>query len=32
MEEYYNKASSTYLLISNECLEEAKTEEAIRYL
>lgn len=32
MQEYYNKASSTYLSISNECLEEAKTEEAIRYL
>lgn len=32
MEEYYHKASTTYLLISNECLEESKTDEAISYL
>lgn len=32
MQEYYNKASATYLAISTECLQEAKTQQAIRYL
>ena len=32
MKEYYNKASKTYLLISHECIEQGKTDEAINYL
>lgn len=26
MKDYYNKASSTYLAISNDCLQESKTD------
>jgi len=32
MQEYFHKASSTYLLISSECLEENKIEEGVKYL
>lgn len=32
MVEYYSRASSIYLQISGECLEENKNEEAIKYL
>ena len=32
MREYYGKACSTYLLISNECIEENKVDEGIKYL
>ena len=32
MQEYYGKACSTYLLISQECIDENKTEEGIKYL
>lgn len=32
MQEYFHKASSTYLFISGECLDEGKTDEGIKYL
>lgn len=32
MQEYFHKASSTYLHISSECLNEGKVDEGIKYL
>lgn len=32
MQDYYHKASSTYLTISEGCIAEGKTEESIGYL
>ena len=32
MHEYYGKACSTYLTISQECIEENKVDEGIKYL
>ena len=32
MIEYYSRASSLYLQISGDCIEEKKNEEAIQYL
>jgi tetratricopeptide (TPR) repeat protein len=32
MQEYFHKASATYLHISGDCLQEGKTEEGVKYL